>query len=424
MAGMRFSLSILAVAVSLLLAAGCRDEQPSDNRADVDPADIDRTGSCSERCGTQSDSGCWCDEQCVDYGDCCDDVGAACDPEPPQTSCADRCGDDDASGCGCDEQCGASGTCCSDYQAECQMPPDPDSCVGSCGMRAPGGCWCDTDCADFGNCCADYEEACGDPPDPDSCVGACGGPAPGGCACDAQCEVDGTCCADYAAACVPTTDPWTGLSDGALIAALATTTTGPHNGLDYTEARNHMYGVDGGSGIDIDPVSGRIEGVYTGVTAAPDGTRTPGGILNTEHSWPQSEGASSFPQRGDIHHLFPSLQTANSQRSSFEYGETVCSGGLCPWDQGGSELGDDAGGMTVFEVRGQTRGDVARAHFYFAVRYERAIGGDEEAVLKAWHAQDPPDGRERDRNAAIEAVQGNRNPFVDYPGIVERISNF
>jgi endonuclease I len=38
--------------------------------------------------------------------------------------------------------------------------------------------------------------------------------------------------------------------------------------------------------------------------------------------------------------------------------------------------------------------------------------------------QDPPDARERARNAAIEVAQGSRNPFVDYPHLVDRISNF
>jgi deoxyribonuclease-1 len=48
----------------------------------------------------------------------------------------------------------------------------------------------------------------------------------------------------------------------------------------------------------------------------------------------------------------------------------------------------------------------------------------EEPSLRLWHVQDPPDARERARNAAIEVAQGSRNPFIDYPHLVDRIANF
>ena len=42
-----------------------------------------------------------------------------------------------------------------------------------------------------------------------------------------------------------------------------------------------------------------------------------------------------------------------------------------------------------------------------------------KAILLKWHRQDPVSQKEIDRNAGVEAVQGNRNPFVDYPCLVE-----
>ena len=42
-----------------------------------------------------------------------------------------------------------------------------------------------------------------------------------------------------------------------------------------------------------------------------------------------------------------------------------------------------------------------------------------KALLLKWHRQDPVSQKEIDRNSGVEAVQGNRNPFVDYPCLVE-----
>jgi hypothetical protein len=220
---------------------------------------------------------------------------------------------------------------------------------------------------------------------------------------------------------VPADDPWSNLSHGALIAALRYETSSTHHPLDYTRARRHLFGVVS-PGIDVH--DGLIECVYTGVTAVPDGTLTPGRILNTEHSWPRSDGANGFPREGDLHHLFPTYHVANSQRGSVDFGDTTCSGAGCRWYLGGSELGLDRWGSNVFEVRHPHRGDIARAHFYVSVRYGLSIPSFEETVLRSWNDQDPPDAREIERSNAIEAVQGNRNPFVDYPHLDDRIGDF
>jgi hypothetical protein len=36
-------------------------------------------------------------------------------------------------------------------------------------------------------------------------------------------------------------------------------------------------------------------------------------------------------------------------------------------------------------------------------------------TLMAWHAADPVDARELERNEVVFGIQGNRNPFVDHP---------
>lgn len=134
-----------------------------------------------------------------------------------------------------------------------------------------------------------------------------------------------------------------------------------------------------------------------------------------------------------------------------------------------------SGGGKVYEVGDDYKGDIARAVLYMVVRYAEAqycrlpdgatyctsSGGGTvssnlttansypvtawanttadkvgqmfstslstnfglsnygKAILLKWHRQDPVSQKEIDRNAGVEAVQGNRNPFVDYPCLVE-----
>ncbi len=42
-------------------------------------------------------------------------------------------------------------------------------------------------------------------------------------------------------------------------------------------------------------------------------------------------------------------------------------------------------------------------------------------LLISWHTSDPVDQKELDRNEAIFAIQGNRNPFIDHPEYVANI---
>jgi hypothetical protein len=171
--------------------------------------------------------------------------------------------------------------------------------------------------------------------------------------------------------------------------------------------------------------NGKVECNYTGRLVSPDGSRIPGGF-NTEHTWPQSLGAKSDPAKSDLHHLFPADGSANSARGNHPFGIAKCmhDATACTFEVGGSGLGKDTAGTPVFEVRNEKRGNVARAMFYFSVRYQLPIPEREETTLRAWHAEDPVDAPEMARNDAVEKLQNNRNPFVDHPEFVARITDF
>ena len=81
---------------------------------------------------------------------------------------------------------------------------------------------------------------------------------------------------------------------------------------------------------------------------------------------------------------------------------------------------------------GDHRGDVARILFYMATMYlelhlddnlnvsdDMSMG--KLSVLLEWNELDPVDEFEIQRNNRIYEYQGNRNPFIDYPQLVQQI---
>ena len=180
----------------------------------------------------------------------------------------------------------------------------------------------------------------------------------------------------------------------------------------YQTARRWMF-------EQIDNDDGDITGVYTGTVIRsfiePEET-----VMNAEHTWPQSLGADQLPMRADLHHLFPALADANNARGSLPFCVVTRNVG---WNQGGSKRGEDADGNDCFEPRDEHKGDAARAIFYFAATYAPTVDAAQEAVLRQWNSDFPPTEADVARNDAIEDWMGSRNPFVDYPDLVNRISN-
>jgi endonuclease I len=207
---------------------------------------------------------------------------------------------------------------------------------------------------------------------------------------------------------------------------------------------------------DEDPNDpGRILDVYRNASYAKAG----GGNTeyNREHTWPKSYGftndaSTNYPYT-DTHMLFLSDDGYNSARSNKPYASCTAActeyttlanngtGGGSGAFPGHSNWAD----TDYWQTWGDRKGDVARAVLYMDVRYEGGTHGvtgaaepdlivtDDPALIAAsasnesvaymglrsvllqWHAQDPPDAKERLRNEVVYSFQGNRNPFIDHP---------
>lgn len=149
-------------------------------------------------------------------------------------------------------------------------------------------------------------------------------------------------------------------------------------------------------------------------------------VINVEHTWPQSRFSGGFAkdfQKADLHHLFPTDSQLNAIRGNKNFGEVGKD--LMNLKCGQSRYGvSKTSGREVFEPPAVHKGRVARALFYFSVRYEIPLDREEEAYLKKWNAEYPVDQEEITRNEEIYKVQGNRNPFIDYPELASLIADF
>jgi len=149
-------------------------------------------------------------------------------------------------------------------------------------------------------------------------------------------------------------------------------------------------------------------------------------LVNIEHVYPMSWVTNAvgcgdrdtcrrysdlFNQiEADIHNMYPARKDLNYIRSSLSFG--MVEGEERDFNDFDFEVDMQ---KRVIEPTIASRGNIARAMFYMADAYDLTIFKRQRDLLKAWHEQDPPSKRERKRNDLIEAVQGNRNYFIDHP---------
>lgn len=191
--------------------------------------------------------------------------------------------------------------------------------------------------------------------------------------------------------------------------------------------------------------SGNTCGNYSGVCDC----------YNREHSIPQSWwGGGTGGIGNDIFHVLPTDGKINGVRSNYEYGEVNGGtnwrgnyyGAAGSWATDKKTIASTAGESVkgsgnVFEPKDQYKGDWARGIMGTIVKWQQSnlttgnnffsgsytassyYGLTKKAVvlLMKWHREDPVSQKEIDRNNGIQATQGNRNPFIDYPYLAEYI---
>lgn len=166
-----------------------------------------------------------------------------------------------------------------------------------------------------------------------------------------------------------------------------------------------------------------------------------GDAMNREHTVPQSWFNEASPMKADLFQVYPVDGWVNGMRSNYPYGEV---GTAEKQSAGGfSKLGKcvtPGYSGTVFEPADEYKGDLARTYFYMATCYQDKVNGWSGGIfgnnnkyadytgypgmaewqlkmLIRWSKQDPVSQKEIDRNNAVYKLQGNRNPFIDCPGL-------
>ena len=204
------------------------------------------------------------------------------------------------------------------------------------------------------------------------------------------------------------------------------------NVLGYDGARKILFGK-----IHLENVEGKyfIKDVYCNKVFGGAGEVGPGAIpnhakINCEHTWPQSKFSRQYPkemQKSDLHHLYPTDSRANSTRGNYDFADVTYESGAMASDCKASKSGssnDGGGSDDYFEPPTEHKGNVARALFYFSVRYKISIPPNQENYLKRWNDLDPVDDAERLRNEQVYEAQQNRNPFIDFPQLANYIEKF
>lgn len=206
----------------------------------------------------------------------------------------------------------------------------------------------------------------------------------------------------------------------------------------YHKARAHLY-----TRIDLQQ-DGSLRGIYSGSVIAPEQLMLVDLInsldnieyelpkryknsdyLNCEHIVPKTYFNRHENGFSDLHHLITADGSVNKFRNKDTFADLGQQG-----DDGRSRLPIyvPSGGWKRdghFEPA-NGKGLVARATLYFIVAHRNFIStevysSNQLKTLITWSKAEKPSDYEKHRNQTIYEVQGNRNPFIDFPDWVEKV---
>ena len=155
-----------------------------------------------------------------------------------------------------------------------------------------------------------------------------------------------------------------------------------------------------------------------------------GGGWNREHVYAKSIGGyteDDTPSQ-DLHDMRPTYIQVNSTRGNSPFGLVQ--------NRDSHKVMSDRNNLVsgykngnVFEPIDEVKGDVARCIFYICVMYYneyeidilKMIAARDVNLFLKWNREDPVDEYEIFRNNVVQGIQGNRNPFIDFPDLADYI---
>ncbi|ADV34305.1 Extracellular ribonuclease precursor (plasmid) [Mesomycoplasma conjunctivae] len=155
-----------------------------------------------------------------------------------------------------------------------------------------------------------------------------------------------------------------------------------------------------------------------------------GSMFNREHMIPQSWFNKDEATRCDAHFVWPTDKNVNAWRGNDPH-DNISSPS---WTSLNGTKGKDGVGCEPIDY---FKGDIARAYFYFNVTHHNGTHNKGERVYTStfpffvkhyldvyskWATNDQVDLIEIDRNNKLDEIYGGlRNPFIDYPDLIELI---
>lgn len=211
------------------------------------------------------------------------------------------------------------------------------------------------------------------------------------------------------------------------------------NTLAYGSGAGHTW--EGFNKTDRRP-DGTVWDMYSNNRVNFNGN-SPASGMNIEHSFAKSWwGGAQLQSYKDLHHLNPSDSKVNSAKSN--YPMAVVNGSKSQVHgiiKVGTTKCRPGGEIQAWEPADEYKGDFARVYMYMVTAYEdfsdrwtgtsalNQLDNNTYPVFEQWTVDlllewnriDPVSEKEINRNNAVYEIQGNRNPYIDYPDMAEYV---